>query len=51
MLLGKEGEGEKVIVYNDEGDPAKSWWKRKKFRGTKCIHKYVNIHTYNILDV
>ena len=33
MLVGDGNNGRRINVYNDEGDPAKSWWKRKRFRG------------------
>ena len=33
-LLGKDIGRNIINIYNDEGDPVKSWWKRKHFRGT-----------------
>ena len=34
-LLGKDIGKSIINIYNDEGDPVKSWWKRKHFRGTQ----------------
>ena len=37
MLVGKSPPDKKFTVYNDEGDPAKSWWKQKRWRGSTAV--------------
>ena len=51
-LLGKDIGKSIINIYNDEGDPAKSWWKRKHFRGTPIgIFNLVSRYAYNHLHI